>query len=54
MQVVLKPSPDNIQNMFLSSLENIGIDTKTNDIKFVDDNWESPSLGLQELAGKFG
>ena len=45
MQVVLKPSPDNIQNMFLSSLENIGIDTKTNDIKFVDDNWESPSLG---------
>ena len=31
--------------MFLSSLENIGIDTKTNDIKFVDDNWESPSLG---------
>ena len=45
MQVVLKPSPDNIQNMFLSSLEKIGIDTKTNDIKFVDDNWESPSLG---------
>ena len=31
--------------MFLSSLENIGIDTNTNDIKFVDDNWESPSLG---------
>ena len=45
MQVVLKPSPDNIQNIFLSSLEHIGIDTKTNDIKFVDDNWESPSLG---------
>ena len=45
LQVILKPSPDDIQNMYLDSLASIGIDKDKNDIKFVDDNWESPSLG---------
>tara|TARA_B100000965_G_scaffold400772_1_gene423287 strand:+ start:99 stop:971 length:873 start_codon:yes stop_codon:yes gene_type:complete len=45
LQVILKPSPDDIQNMYLDSLASIGIDKEKNDIKFVDDNWESPSLG---------
>ncbi len=45
LQVILKPSPDDIQDMYLDSLASIGIDKRQNDIKFVDDNWESPSLG---------
>ena len=45
LQVILKPSPNDIQNMYLDSLASIGIDKEKNDIKFVDDNWESPSLG---------
>ena len=45
LQVILKPSPDDIQDMYLDSLASIGIDKGKNDIKFVDDNWESPSLG---------
>jgi glycyl-tRNA synthetase alpha chain len=45
LQVILKPSPDNIQDMYIESIENLGIKRKINDIKFVDDNWESPSLG---------
>ena len=45
LQVLLKPSPDDIQDMYIESIENLGIKRKSNDIKFVDDNWESPSLG---------
>lgn len=44
-QVVLKPSPDNIQELYLNSLRFLGIDTLIDDIRFVDDNWESPTLG---------
>lgn len=44
-QVVLKPSPINIQDLYLDSLKELGIDTLTDDIRFVEDNWESPTLG---------
>ena len=44
-QVIMKPSPDNIQDIYLNSLEAIGIKTKEHDIRFVEDNWESPTLG---------
>ncbi len=44
-QVLIKPSPDNIQEIYLSSLEAIGIDPQKHDIRFVEDNWESPTLG---------
>ena len=44
-QVVIKPSPDDIQAMYLDSLRAIGIDTDVHDIRFVEDNWESPTLG---------
>ncbi len=49
-QVVLKPSPDNIQDLYLGSLEHLGIDTKIHDIRFVEDNWESPTLGAWGLG----
>ena len=49
-QVVLKPNPDNIQQLYLDSLEAIGIDTLTHDIRFVEDNWESPKLGAWGLG----
>lgn len=49
-QVILKPSPDNIQDLYLASLENLGIDTSVHDIRFVEDNWESPSLGAWGLG----
>jgi len=49
-QVVLKPSPINIQELFLQSLEEIGIDTSIHDIRFVEDNWESPTLGAWGLG----
>ena len=45
LQVLYKPSPDDIQDLYYESLAHIGIEKKDNDIKFVDDNWESPSLG---------
>jgi len=45
LQVIMKPSPDNIQEMYLGSLEKLGIDLKEHDIRFVEDNWESPTLG---------
>lgn len=45
LQVLLKPSPDNIQDLYIESLANIGIERKNNDIKFINDNWESPTLG---------
>ena len=44
-QVIIKPSPDQIQETYLSSLERLGIITKNHDIRFVEDNWESPTLG---------
>ena len=49
-QVALKPSPDNIQQLYLDSLYEIGIDPKVNDIRFVEDNWESPTLGAWGLG----
>ena len=49
-QVVLKPSPDDFQQLYLGSLEALGIDTKTDDIRFVEDDWESPTLGAWGLG----
>ncbi len=49
-QVVLKPSPDNIQDLYLNSLEYIGIDRSKHDIRFVEDDWESPTLGAWGLG----
>jgi glycyl-tRNA synthetase alpha chain len=49
-QVVLKPSPDNIQELYLDSLRNLGIDPLVDDIRFVEDNWESPTLGAWGLG----
>lgn len=45
LQVILQPAPDNIQDLYLKSLEVLGIDPKLHDIRFVEDNWESPTLG---------
>lgn len=45
LQVILKPTPENIQDIYLKSLEIIGIDPSVHDIRFVEDNWESPTLG---------
>ena len=44
-QVIIKPSPDGIQEKYLNSLESLGITLKDHDIRFVEDNWESPTLG---------
>lgn len=49
-QVVMKPSPLNIQQLYLGSLEMLGIDPRVHDIRFVEDNWESPSLGAWGLG----
>ncbi|MCC6610280.1 MAG: glycine--tRNA ligase subunit alpha [Burkholderiales bacterium] len=49
-QVVLKPSPDDIQERYLDSLRALGIDTATHDIRFVEDDWESPTLGAWGLG----
>ena len=49
-QVVLKPSPDNIQDLYLDSLLALGIDTRVHDIRFVEDDWESPTLGAWGLG----
>ena len=49
-QVVLKPSPDNIQELYLDSLASLGIDQRIDDIRFVEDNWESPTLGAWGLG----
>jgi glycyl-tRNA synthetase alpha chain len=49
-QVILKPSPAEIQDMYLGSLEAIGIDPLVHDIRFVEDNWESPTLGAWGLG----
>jgi glycyl-tRNA synthetase, tetrameric type, alpha subunit len=50
LQVLLKPSPDDIQNLYLDSLRHLGIDTMVHDIRFVEDNWESPTLGAWGLG----
>ncbi|MDB6095766.1 MAG: glyQ [Francisellaceae bacterium] len=49
-QVVLKPSPSNIQELYLESLRLLGIDPLTDDIRFVEDNWEGPTLGAWGLG----
>ena len=49
-QVIMKPSPDDILDRYLASLEAIGIDTTINDIRFVEDDWESPTLGAWGLG----
>ncbi|MCK5872596.1 MAG: glycine--tRNA ligase subunit alpha [Methylococcales bacterium] len=49
-QVVLKPSPDNIQDLYLDSLRHLGLDLLEHDVRFVEDNWESPSLGAWGLG----
>ena len=50
MQVILKPSPDDLQDLYLKSLYAIGIDPKIHDIRFVEDDWESPTLGAWGLG----
>jgi glycyl-tRNA synthetase alpha chain len=49
-QVAMKPSPKNIQDLYLGSLEMLGVDPKLHDIRFVEDNWESPTLGAWGLG----
>jgi len=49
-QVLLKPSPDNIQELYLTSLEQLGLDLLEHDVRFVEDNWESPTLGAWGLG----
>ena len=49
-QVILKPSPPDIQELYLESLRTIGIDPKNHDIRFVEDDWESPTLGAWGLG----
>ncbi|MFY4730275.1 glycine--tRNA ligase subunit alpha [Nitrospira sp. BLG_2] len=49
-QVVLKPSPDNIQELYLQSLARLGINPKEHDIRFIQDDWESPTLGAWGLG----
>jgi len=49
-QVVMKPAPSNIQELYLGSLKAIGIDPEIHDIRFVEDNWESPTLGAWGLG----
>ncbi|MCC6201891.1 MAG: glycine--tRNA ligase subunit alpha [Gammaproteobacteria bacterium] len=49
-QVLLKPSPDDIQQQYLDSLTALGIDPRIHDVRFVEDNWESPTLGAWGLG----
>lgn len=49
-QVVMKPSPKNIQELYLGSLQMMGLDLEEHDIRFVEDNWESPTLGAWGLG----
>jgi glycyl-tRNA synthetase alpha chain len=49
-QVVMKPSPANLQDLYLGSLRELGIDPTVNDIRFVEDDWESPTLGAWGLG----
>lgn len=50
MQVILKPSPEDVQDLYLDSLKAIGIDPLKHDIRFVEDNWEAPTLGAWGLG----
>ncbi|MCF6466538.1 glycine--tRNA ligase subunit alpha [Clostridium sp. Cult2] len=50
LQVILKPSPDDVQDIYLDSLRAIGIDPLKHDIRFVEDNWEAPTLGAWGLG----
>ncbi len=50
MQVILKPEPGNPQELYLGSLRALGVDTAANDVRFVEDNWESPVLGAWGLG----
>lgn len=52
-QVILKPSPQDAQDVYLKSLEAVGIDLKAHDIRFVEDNWESPTLGAWGVGWEF-
>jgi len=49
-QIIIKPSPEDIQNLYLNSLEAIGIELAKHDIRFVEDDWESPTLGAWGLG----
>jgi glycyl-tRNA synthetase alpha chain len=49
-QVVLKPSPDDVQEVYLDSLRELGIDPREHDVRFVEDDWESPTLGAWGLG----
>jgi len=49
-QVILKPSPDNVEELYLASLEALGINPLEHDIRFVEDNWEAPTLGAWGLG----
>src|SRR5260370_26633534 len=49
-QVVLKPSPDDLQDLYLGSMKALGIDLRKNDVRFVEDDWESPTLGAWGLG----
>lgn len=49
-QVIMKPSPLKIQDLYIKSLEYIGINTKKNEINFIEDNWQSPSLGANGIG----
>jgi glycyl-tRNA synthetase alpha chain len=49
-QVVMKPNPPNLQELYLESLKALGIDTLVHDVRFVEDNWESPTLGAWGLG----
>jgi glycyl-tRNA synthetase alpha chain len=49
-QAILKPSPDNVQELYLESLKALGIDPNAHDIRFVEDDWESPTLGAWGLG----
>ena len=49
-QVILKPAPKNVQSLYLKSIKNFGIDPLDHDIRFVEDDWESPTLGASGLG----
>ena len=49
-QVILKPSPDDVQDLYLASLTHLGLDLSAHDVRFVEDNWESPTLGAWGLG----
>ena len=53
-QVILKPSPDNVQDLYLGSLKALGIDPVRHDIRFVEDNWKLPHLEPGDSDGRYG